>query len=77
MISAHNFIVGTPYSDIGGDSYVRLIGRPDLKCKLTWTKRGWITKEMFKVEGVVTSNNKNLYKIDGNWNSRIFVTAYN
>jgi hypothetical protein len=53
---------------------------------LRFTKRGWLSKEEFKVEGEVvrkgpkSGKKKNddelLYKIHGNWNSKIYVTAY-
>lgn len=46
-------------------------------------KRGWFSKDEFKVEGEVVRNSTKkkkhaepLYKIHGNWNSKIFVTPY-
>jgi hypothetical protein len=81
VLSLHNLIIGTTYLDIGGSSTVNLIGSEDLKCSLKFTKRGWLSKDEYKVEGEVsrvTSSKKNelLYKIHGNWNSKIYVTPY-
>ena len=82
-LSAHNLIIGSPYIDIGGTSEVRLISEPQLFCSLRFTKRGWLSKEEFKVEGEVVRKEKKgnkkgelLYKIHGNWNSKIYVTKY-
>jgi len=75
-LSAHNLIIGTPYIDIGGTSKVRLVGKDELEINLRWTKRGWLSKEEFKVEGELTrqtgkgkKGTEYLYKISGNWNS--------
>lgn len=79
-LSAHNLIIGTPYVDIGGTSSVRLIEKPELECVVTYTKRGWISKDQFKVEGEVCRSNKGskksepLFKIHGNWNSKIYLS---
>lgn len=76
-------IIGSPYIDIGGTSEVKLISEPQLSCSLRFTKRGWLSKEGFKVEGEVVrqgakGNKKGelLYKIHGNWNAKIYVTKY-
>ena len=46
-------IIGTPYIDIGGTAKVRILDT-DLNCQLKFTKRGWLSKDEFKVEGEVT-----------------------
>ena len=80
MFAAHNLIIGTPYVDIGGTSTIKSIEHPDLECLLTYTKRGWTTRDMFKVEGDVYRKNSKkkelLYKIHGNWNSKIYISQY-
>ena len=57
-----------------------------MKCELNFTRRGWLSKDEFKVEGDVfrVTNDKkakknkenSLFKVHGNWNSKIFVTQY-
>lgn len=81
-LSAHNLIIGTPYVDIGGTQTIKLLEQPDLSCKLSYTKRGWLSRDEFKVEGEVTrasgkKKGQPRYKIHGHWNSKIYVTAYN
>ena len=80
-LSAHNLIIGTPYVDIGGTSRIRLLGS-DLTCQLRFTKRGWLSRDEFKVEGEVTrgggkkkGSGPPLYKVHGHWNSKIYVAA--
>ena len=51
MISAHNFIIGTMYLDIGGTFKTRCLTDPSLEINLRYTKKGWLTKEEYKVEG--------------------------
>lgn len=80
-LSVHNLIIGTTYIDIGGSSTISLLENKNLKCQMRYTKRGWLSKEEFKVEGEVSkiSGNKKselLYKIHGNWNSKIYLTPY-
>jgi hypothetical protein len=81
-LSVHNLVIGTTYLDIGGTSTINLIQNPELKCQLRYTKRGWLSKDEFKVEGEVSRVSKSskkselLYKISGNWNSKIYVTPY-
>jgi hypothetical protein len=77
-------IIGTPYVDIGGDAVISCLQSPELKCNLHFTKRGFFSKEEFKCEGYVSmepfiKSKKNkggeqLFKIHGNWNSKIYVT---
>lgn len=79
-LSVHNLIIGTTYLDQGGESYIRLIGNDELKATMRYTRRGWLSKEEFKVEGELVSHKKKdnqlLYKIHGNWNSKVYVTPY-
>lgn len=53
-LSVHNLIIGTTYIDIGGSSTISLLENKNLKCQLRYTKRGWLSKEEFKVEGEVS-----------------------
>jgi hypothetical protein len=68
------------YLDIGGGSKVRNVNEPSLEVNLRWTKRGFFTKEEFKVEGEVcrTIGKKQeiLYKISGNWNNEVSICKY-
>jgi len=87
-ISVHNIIIGTTYIDIGGTGSVRLLGNEELKCTIHFTKKGWLSKDEYKCEGEVVRvsegsgkkskkrDNQLLYKINGNWNSKIFVSEY-
>ena len=52
-VSVHNIIIGTMYTDLGGSSSLRLLNNPNLECNIKYTKRGWLSKEVFKVEGEV------------------------
>lgn len=61
-MSVHNLIIGSPYVDIGGGMKVNLVqwgegvkgGSPVEYCAaIRFTKRGWFSKEEFKVEGEV------------------------
>ena len=83
-VSVHNLIIGTMYTDIGGGASVRLLGNQDLDCQLRYTKRGWLSKETFKVEGEVVEyldkerkKSRSLYKIFGNWNSKVYIAKVN
>ena len=51
MISCHNFIIGTTYLDIGGTFKVRCLTDSSLEINLRYIKKGWLTKEEYKVEG--------------------------
>lgn len=42
------------YLDYGGGSKVRNVNDPSLEVNLRWTKRGFFSKEEFKVEGEVS-----------------------
>ena len=75
-LSAHNIVAGTPYVDIGGNQEIKIIENPDLVCKLTYFKQSlWGgPANHYKVEGFVSENGQQKYKVHGNWNSKIFVT---
>ena len=49
---------------------------PEFTCKVTYSKMSkWGgAASHYKVDGVVTQNGQQVYKIHGNWNSKIFVT---
>ena len=46
------------------------------------TKKGWFSKEEYKVEGEVSIQKPgskkvtNIYKIDGNWNNKIVIMPF-
>ena len=80
-LSVHNLIIGTTYIDLGGKSDVRILENDELKSTLRYTKRGWLSKEEFKVEGEVVSgkgkkDTELLYKMHGNWNSKIHLSPF-
>ena len=43
---------------------------------MRYTKRGWISKDEFKVEGELTRKGKKVYKIHGHWNNKVFITPF-
>ena len=51
--------MGTTYIDLGGNQKIRCITEPDLEANLRYTRRGWFTKEEFKVEGEVSRIQRN------------------
>lgn len=61
-MSAHNLIIGNMYVDIGDTMTVRKVAykdglrRPDNdeQATINFTRRGWFSKEEFKLEGEVT-----------------------
>lgn len=87
MMSLHNFIIGTPYIDIGERMIVTKLDT-NLKCVIDFERRGWFAKdkEIAKVEGKVfthagnETNGKEFKKsmkdsatwhVQGNWNGSI------
>lgn len=82
-VSAHNLIIGTPYADLGGTAKVREVSNPDYECQVRYHRRGWMSKEEFKCEGEVFCKSSPkfkkgelIYKIHGNWNSKVFVSKF-
>lgn len=80
-MSVHNLIIGSTYIDLGGTSNVKIVGNDEIKAQLRYTKRGWLAREEFKCEGEIVrvkgkKDHELLYKIHGNWNSKIYVTPY-
>ena len=51
-------------------------------CTLRMTKKGWFSKEEYKVEGEVSIQKPgskkvtNIYRIDGNWNNKIVIMPF-
>ena len=91
VLSVHNLIIGTPYVDIGGGMKVNLVqwgegvkgGSPVEYCAaVRFTKKGWFARDEYKVEGDVYHQPKGqkkptmLWKIHGNWNTKIYVSPY-
>ena len=78
-------VIGSLYIDIGGTSSIRPIRNEKLLCVLKWSKKAWFTNEQFKVEGDIIEVNENqsdkkgtpLFKVHGQWDSKIYVTKYN
>ena len=66
--------------DIGGTMKIRLIGNEELDCQIRFIKRGWFSREAYKLEGEVTrmvgKKIQYLHKITGNWDSKIYLTDY-
>ena len=63
VLSVHNLVVGTMYIDVGGTMKAQLMPSKEgtvggsvcpYQCTLRMTKKGWFSKEEFKVEGEVT-----------------------
>jgi Oxysterol-binding protein len=66
-ISAHNLIIGTPYLDVSGKSYVRNTACPDEQyAEITFYKRNWSGDNNFRLSGkVFVAPDKVAYKIEG------------
>ena len=82
-MSMHNFIIGTPYIDIGETMKVHKLGT-DQKAYINFHRRGWFAKdkEIARLEGEVFTEKTNGKKktrenvtiqISGNWNADIFL----
>ena len=56
-VSAHNIIIGTMYIDIGGSASVKIIGNSNIRAVLNYTKKGWFSKEEYKIDGFVEKYN--------------------
>jgi hypothetical protein len=52
-MSAHNLVIGTLYIDIGETMTVTNLMRPNEKCTVKFERRGWLSKEAFKLTGEV------------------------
>jgi len=87
VMSLHNFIIGTPYIDIGERMIVTKLDS-DVRCVIDFERRGWFAKdsEIAKVEGKVFNFEGNstsskefkkamkdraTWRIQGNWNGTI------
>jgi hypothetical protein len=57
LMSVHNLIVGKMYIDIGDTMTVKkvpitkslILGDEEVSCSINFTRRGWFTKEEFKI----------------------------
>lgn len=80
VVSAHNLIVGTMYMDIGGESVIKNCSESNLYCTLNYHKRQWLTKNPCQVDGDVCRQQGKkivkLYKIQGYWNTQVFIYKY-
>jgi len=56
-ISAHNLVVGTLYLDMGGAGRIRILEKPEYEAKIKYFRRGWLSKDEFKLNGDVTRVN--------------------
>ena len=73
-MSAHNLIIGNFYIDISGKSTIKNCSREGEECVLEYSKRGWYGKSAQKVVGSVFNSKKEvIYKIEGNWSSKIYL----
>jgi hypothetical protein len=70
QMGIHNIIIGKPYIDVDGVMNIKCHQRPELNAYIKFTKRGWFSKEAFKLEGEVFDGKSKspIYKIEGNWN---------
>lgn len=84
QMSLHNFIIGTPYIDIGETMKVHLEGS-DQKAIINFHRRGWFDKDkdIAKLEGDICQwdeakkkkvKNTSSMLITGNWNADIALT---
>ena len=51
ILSVHNLIIGTTYVDIGETMTVINVNKPNQKCEVRFERRGWFSKEEFKLQG--------------------------
>ena len=82
VMSLHNFIIGTPYIDIGETMTIHKANSPQ-KAIINFHRRGWFgkDKDIAKLEGEIVvpqegkkkSKNEPLMLITGNWNADIFL----
>lgn len=56
--SVHNLVIGTMYVDIGDTMTVVNQKRPNERCEVRFERRGWLSKEPFKLVG-------ESFKVDG------------
>ena len=78
-MSMHNYIIGTPYIDLGETLRVTRMGT-NLVCTIDFERRGWFGKEICKLEGKVTKTegtkaSKPYVLITGNWNAKVYVQS--
>jgi hypothetical protein len=52
-MSAHNLVIGTMYIDVGETMTITNLQRPNEKCTVKFERRGWLSKEAFKLTGEV------------------------
>ena len=82
QMSVHNLIVGTMYLDIGGTLKARIVDQTELACQIRFQKKGWISREEYKLEGEVyeampgKKKQRMIYKIHGHWSNEIFITQF-
>lgn len=60
------------YIDIGDTMTIINQNRPNEKCEVRFERRGWFSKEQFKLVGeaylLEGKTKKIMYNIEGNWN---------
>ena len=74
MTSVHNLILGKLYTDTSGKVTVKNHVTEDY-VEFEYLQRGWKNKTAFCVEGTVkNAEGKAFYKVEGKWNTSIFIT---
>jgi len=78
ILSVHNLIIGTTYVDIGETMTVINVNKPNYRCEVRFERRGWFSKEEFKLQGesfITEGKDKQVhYLIEGNWNNQVSIT---
>ncbi len=75
-IYANNLIIGTMYFDLGGNTIVRNLTRPNEVCHLTFHKRGWTEASYYLIDGEIYENGGGkkdtpVMRLEGKWNSQV------
>lgn len=75
-IYANNLIIGTMYFDLGGNTVVKNLTRPNEVCHLTFHKRGWTEASYYLFDGEVYANGGGkkdtpVMRLEGKWNSQV------
>jgi hypothetical protein len=69
----HNLIIGTPYLELHGKSYVYNTARPKEQYgEIEYFKRGWSESSYHRVQGsVFSAPGQVAYKIEGRWSDTV------
>ena len=72
----HNLIIGSPYLEPNTKAYIRNMACPNEQyVELDFPKRGWTQDSYFRVAGTVySSQGVPAYRIEGKWNTAVYLT---